>query len=165
MPVSCSHILPGKCNQCPTALEALVLEVPSSGPRVNVMALSPWEVPDWVAQVSYMGVENPYIQKTWIHDLMEVGIGMNMMLIHMAASTLNREEDSVEVVGRVAATYLQGGNQLMWDKWLIGLELTQFDTDAYALARMAEVLAVSYSVKRKSQLKVDKIGHWSRRVS
>jgi hypothetical protein len=62
---------------------------------------------------------------------MEAVKGMNMMLIHVAASTLNREEEGIEVVGRVAAMYLRGGNQLMWDEWWIGTELTQFDADAY----------------------------------
>jgi hypothetical protein len=43
-----SRVLPGKRNQCPTALEALALKVPSKGPRVDVVAIAPWEVPNWV---------------------------------------------------------------------------------------------------------------------
>jgi hypothetical protein len=62
--VTRSRVLPGKRNQHPTALEALALKVPSKGPKVNVMALAPWEVPNWVEHVSYMGMENPYIRKT-----------------------------------------------------------------------------------------------------
>jgi hypothetical protein len=61
MVVKCSHILPGKHNQCPTALEALALKVPSSGPKVDVAAIAPWEAPNWEAHVLYMGVETPYI--------------------------------------------------------------------------------------------------------
>jgi hypothetical protein len=53
--------LPGKCNQCPTALKALALKVPSSGPKVDMVALAPWEVPNWVKHVSHIGVENPYV--------------------------------------------------------------------------------------------------------
>jgi hypothetical protein len=56
-----SRVLPGKRNQHPTALEALTLKVPSSGPKVDVVALAPWEVPNWVEHVSYMGVENPCV--------------------------------------------------------------------------------------------------------
>jgi hypothetical protein len=43
MPVPRSHVLPGKHNQRPTVLEALALKVPSSGPKVDVMAVAPWE--------------------------------------------------------------------------------------------------------------------------
>jgi hypothetical protein len=39
----------------------LALRVPSSGPKVDIVMLAPWEVPNWVEQVSYMGVENPFI--------------------------------------------------------------------------------------------------------
>jgi hypothetical protein len=61
LPVPCSRVLPGKRNQRPTALEALAQKVPSEGPRVNVVAIAPWEVPNWVEHVSYMGVESPFI--------------------------------------------------------------------------------------------------------
>jgi hypothetical protein len=33
----------------------------------------------------------------------------------------------------------------MWHTWVVRLELTQFDADAYALARTVEVLASSYT--------------------
>jgi hypothetical protein len=55
----------GQRNQCPTALEALALKVPSDGPRVNHTAVSPWEVPNWVARTQYMGVVAPYVRKAW----------------------------------------------------------------------------------------------------
>jgi hypothetical protein len=61
LPVPRSRVLPGKCNQCPTALEALALKVPSEGLRVDIVAIAPWEVPNWVEHMSYMGVENPYV--------------------------------------------------------------------------------------------------------
>jgi hypothetical protein len=49
------------------------------------------------------------------------------------------------VVGGAAATYTRGGNPITWHSWVAGSELTQFDADAFALARTAEVLASSYS--------------------
>jgi hypothetical protein len=55
----------GRRNQCPTVLEALTLKVPSDGPRVDHTAISPWEVPNWVAQTWYMGVVAPYVRKAW----------------------------------------------------------------------------------------------------
>jgi hypothetical protein len=104
-----SRILPGKRNQRPTALEALALRVPSGGPKVDIAAVAPWEVPNWVEHVSYMGVENPCVRKTWIRDLTVAVKGTNTMIIHLAAATLNREVDGLGVVGGVAATYSRGG--------------------------------------------------------
>jgi hypothetical protein len=69
LPVPRSRVLPGKRNQRPTALEALALRVPSGGPKVDITAVTPWEVPNWVEHVAYMGVENPCVRKTWIRDL------------------------------------------------------------------------------------------------
>jgi hypothetical protein len=126
-------------------LEALALKVPSEGPKVDIVALAPWEVPNWVERVSYMGVENPCIRKTWIHNLTEAVKGTNTMLIHLATATLNREADGLGVVGGVAATYSRGGADVTSHNWVIGTELTQFDADAYVLARVAEVLAKCYT--------------------
>jgi hypothetical protein len=95
--------------------------------------------------MSYMGVENPYVQKAWIHDLMVVSLGTSTMLIHLAAATLNREAEGLDVVGRAAATYLRGGTDITCHDWVIGLELTQFNADAYVLARAAEVLAQCFT--------------------
>jgi hypothetical protein len=53
----------------PTVLEALAQRVPSWGPRVDVVAVSPWEVPNWVAHLTYMGVVRPHLRKAWIRDL------------------------------------------------------------------------------------------------
>jgi hypothetical protein len=57
----------------PTVLEALAQRVPSWGPRVDVVAVSPWEVPNWAANLTYMGVVRPHTRKAWIrgsHDLL-----------------------------------------------------------------------------------------------
>jgi hypothetical protein len=145
LPVPRSHVLPGKRNQRPTALEALALKVPSSGPKVDVMALAPWEVPNWVEHMSYMGVENPCVRKTWIQDLMVAVTGTSTMLVHLAAATLNREADGLGVVGGAAATYSRGGADITSHDWVIGTNLTQFDADVYVLARVAEVMAQCYT--------------------
>jgi hypothetical protein len=137
--------LPGKRNQRPTALEALALKVPSEGPKVDIVAIAPWEVPNWVEHVSYMGVENLYNRKAWIHNLTAVAPGTSTLLIHLAAATLNRETEGLDVVGSAAATYLRGGAEITSHDWVIGSELTQFDADTYVLARVAEVLAQCYT--------------------
>jgi hypothetical protein len=145
MVVARSLALPGKRNQRPTALEALALKVPSSGPKVDVAVLAPWEVPNWVDHVSYMGMETPYVRKAWIRDLTASSPGMSTMLIHVAAATCNREAEELGVVRGAAATYACGGNPITWHQWVAGSELMQFDADAYVLAQTAEVLASSYS--------------------
>jgi hypothetical protein len=145
LPVPRSRVLPGKCNQRPTALEALSLKVPSEGPRVDIVALAPWEVPNWVEQVSYMGVETPYVRKTWIRNLTEASPGTSTMLIHLVAATYNREAEELGVVGGMAATYLRGGADITSHDWVIGTELTQFDADTYVLARAVETLAQCYT--------------------
>jgi hypothetical protein len=61
LPVPRTCVLPGKRNQRPTVLEALALRVPSEGPKVDVAAIAPWEVPNWVEHVSYMDVETPCV--------------------------------------------------------------------------------------------------------
>jgi hypothetical protein len=134
-------------TQRPTALEALALKVPSSGLKVDIVALAPWEVPNWVEHVSYMGVENPCVRRTWIRDLMGVVKGTSTMLIHLAAATLNREAEGLGVVGGAAATYSRGGTDITSHDWVIRMDLTQFDADTYALARMAEVLAQCYTTE------------------
>jgi hypothetical protein len=145
MVVARSRALPGKRNQRPTALEALTLRVPSSGPKVDLTVLAPWEVPNWVDHVSYMGVETPYVRKTWIRDLTASSSDSSTMCIHVAAVTCNREAEELGVVGGAAATYARGGNPITWHLWAAGSELTQFDADAFALAQTAEVLASAYS--------------------
>jgi hypothetical protein len=147
LPVPQSRVLPGKRNQRPTALEALALRVPSRGPRVDVAAVAPWEVPNWVEHVSYMGVENPCVRKTWIRDLTVTVKGMNTMLIHLAAATCNREAEGLSMVGGAAATYSRGGAETTSHDWVIGSDLTQFDADAYVLARAAEVMAQCYTAE------------------
>jgi hypothetical protein len=110
MVVTRSLALPGKRNQCPTALEALALKVPSSGPKVDVVVLAPWEVPNWADHVLYMGVETPYVRKAWIRDLMASTLGTSTMLIHVAAATRNREAEELGVVGGAAATFTRGSS-------------------------------------------------------
>jgi hypothetical protein len=51
----------GWSTQRPTALEALAAQIPSDGPRVNVTSVPPWEVPNWVAHLSFMGVVSPCV--------------------------------------------------------------------------------------------------------
>jgi hypothetical protein len=135
----------GRWNQCPTVLEALALKVPSDGPRVNHTAVSPWEVPNWVVRLRYMGVVAPYLRKAWTQDLTALCKGMSIMICHMAAAVVSRCCSDLTVVGSVAATYSVGGSRPKVSAWSAGRNLTQFDADTYALARAAEEIMHTYT--------------------
>jgi hypothetical protein len=143
--VTCSSSVCGQRNQCPTALEALALQVPSDGPRVDHTAVSPWEVPNWVARTWYMGVVAPYVRKAWTRDLTASCEGMSIMITHTAAAVVTRHCGDLTVVGGAAATFSVGGSRPKVSAWLAGGNLTQFDADTYALARTAEEITHTYT--------------------
>jgi hypothetical protein len=87
--VTRSHAVRGQQIQCPTVLEALALKVPSDGPRVDHTVIGPWEVPNWVAQLRYMGVVAPYVRKAWTRDLTASCEGMSIMICHTAAAVVS----------------------------------------------------------------------------
>jgi hypothetical protein len=129
----------------PTVLEALAQRVPSWGPRVDVVAVSPWKIPNWVAHLTYMGVVHPHLRKAWIRDLTISCEGWNTLIIHTAACITPRVVAEPTVVSGAAAAYSVGNGPLNVHSWTIGSELTQFDADAYVIARTAETLAEYYT--------------------
>jgi hypothetical protein len=131
----------------PTVLEALARRVPSWGPRVDVVAVSPWEVPNWAAQLNYMGVVRPYLRRAWIWDLVSSGEEWNAVICHTAACITKRVVVDLTEVGGAACSYSVRGGPLNAHAWTIGSELTQFDADAFAIARSAETLANIYAVE------------------
>src|ERR1700677_1606878 len=106
-----SHAVLGRRNQPPTALEALAARVPSEGPRVDVTAVAPWEVPNWEAHTSYMGVTTPHLRKAWVRELTNTSLGSSRLIIHSAAVLTPREFGTEGLlVGRAAATFSLGGS-------------------------------------------------------
>jgi hypothetical protein len=79
---------------------------------------------------------------------------MSTLLIHLAAATHNRETEGLGVVGSAAATYSRGGVDITSHDWVIGTELTQFNADAYMLARAAEILAQCYTPEVAPPLRI-----------
>jgi hypothetical protein len=143
--VTRSSTVCGQRNQCPTVLEALALKVPSDGPRVDHTAVSPREVPNWVACTWYMGVVAPYVRKAWTRDLTTSCEGMSIMISHTAAVVVSRHCGDLTVVGGAAATFSIGGSRLKVSAWSAGGNLTQFNTDAYVLARAVEEITHTYT--------------------
>ena len=137
-------VVHGRRNQRPTVLEALAARVPSWGPRIDVTWIGPWEVPNWVARIQFMGVTTPTCRKAWIRDLTISCETLGMLLIHTAAKLVERTLDEPTVVGGAAAIFSIGGSPWMQSGWTIGSDLTQFDADAVALAKAVEVLVAFY---------------------
>jgi hypothetical protein len=135
----------GRSSQRPTALEALAARIPSDGPRVNVMSVPPWEVPNWVGHLSFMGVVSPWVRTAWTQDLTNSVEGLSILISHAAAVLSNRGQNDDQVAGGAAATFSVGGLPLSILGWSIGDRLTQFDADVFAIAKTAEALATYYT--------------------
>jgi hypothetical protein len=131
--------------QCPTALEALAARIPSDGLQVNVTSVPPWEVPNWAGLLSFMGVVSPWVRTAWTWDLTNSVEGLSILISHTAAILSNRGRNDEWVAGGAAATFSVGSSPLSILGWSIGDRLTQFDTDVFAIAKMAEALACYYT--------------------
>jgi hypothetical protein len=131
--------------QRPTALEALAAQIPSDGLRINIMSVPPWEVPNWVGQLSFMGIVSPWVRTAWTQDLTNSVEGLSILISHAAAVLSNRGWNDDQVASGVAATFSVGGSPLSILGWSIGDRLTQFDADVFAIAKTAEALACYYT--------------------
>jgi hypothetical protein len=96
-------------------------------------------------RLRYMGVVAPYLRKAWTRDLTASCEGMSIMISHMAAAVVSRRCGDLTVVGRAAATFSVGGSRPKVSAWSAGGNLTQFDADAYALARTVEEITHTYT--------------------
>jgi hypothetical protein len=85
------------------------------------------------------------VRKAWTWDLTASCEGMSIMITHMAAAVVSRHCGDLTVVGGAAATFSVGGSRPKVSAWSAGGNLTQFDADAYALARTAEEITSTYT--------------------
>jgi hypothetical protein len=92
-----------------------------------------------------MGVVAPYVRKAWTRDLTASCIGMSIMITHTAAAVVSQHCSDLTVVGGVAATFSVRGSRPKVSAWSAGGNLTQFDADAFALARAAEEITHTYT--------------------
>jgi hypothetical protein len=72
---------------------------------------------------------------------------MSIMITHTAAAVVTRHCSDLTVVGGAAATFSVGGSRPKVLAWSAGGNLTQFDADAYVLARTAEEITHTYTDK------------------
>jgi hypothetical protein len=136
----------GRSKQRPTALEALAARVPAEAPRTDVVAVAPWEVPDWGARCQLMGVTHPKQRKEWVDGLYSTITPSSGAIIRVASTVSNKGRPDNRVVGAAAAVLTQGGDRAELERsWCMGVEVTQFDVDVFALAKSAEWLASYYT--------------------
>ena len=137
----------GKSKQRPTVLEALARRVPSHRPKVDWTVIAPWEVPVWAAQMSHWGVTNPAARVEWVQSLVDIGLHSGVEVIFTAAKVTERDLEGTGeliLVGGASVVSQQGSNDPSTWKWTMGSETMQFDVNAFALAKAAEVLASTY---------------------
>jgi hypothetical protein len=94
-----------------------------------------------------MGVVRPYLCRAWIRDLVVSGEEWNAVICHTAACITKRVVVDLTEVGGAACSYSVRGGPINAQAWTIGSELTQFDADAFAIARAAETLANIFTVE------------------
>jgi hypothetical protein len=136
----------GRSKQRPTALEALGARVPAEAPRADIVAVAPWEVPNWGEQCQPMGVTHPKQQKEWVNELYSTITAPTGAIICVASTVSNKGRPDNQAVGAAAAVLMQGGDRAEMERsWCIGVEVTQFDVNVFALAKTAEWLASYYT--------------------
>ena len=148
VPTPVNRPQPKNISRRPTSLEALAARIPARGPRVDVTAIPPWEVPIWVDRVSYMGVINPRTRKRWTRDLHWSTEGMNIALVHVAATITNEGREDGKIVGGAAASVKLGtrwGERPTVGGWTLGEGVKQFDVDCFAIAKTIEALSIHFA--------------------
>ena len=121
------------------------------------MVIAPWEVPNWRAQTSYMGVCTPKKRLTWVQSLIELGDGLKNMYVFMAGVVRKQrweEGGDLAMVGGASLVSLSKEEDPPSSsfKWSVGEGLLQFDVDVEALAKAGEYLNVWFLDERPPPL-------------
>ena len=138
--------------QRPTALEALGERVPVQGPHADVVAVTPWEVPNWGAQVNHMGITTPQDCKAWVNDLYRSLPTSSASIISVAGTVSNKDWYDGWMVGGAAAVlnaHTEGITRTWTRQWALGTEVTQYDVDLFVLTKAAQWAAEFYETWEK----------------
>ena len=138
----------------PTALEALGKQVPFDGPKANIMAVPPWEVPNWGARLNHIGTGRPNARKEWVNDLYG-SLPISDLTIVMVAGTISKQGRYDDLmVGGAAATLTTGlGKEKIQRtrRWCLGAGVMQHDIDLFALANVAKWIDTYYTERNPPQ--------------
>jgi hypothetical protein len=158
LPTPIFSLPPSLVTRCPTALEALAARVPSDGPRVDVTAMAPWEVPFWRDKVKFIGVVNPYTRQAWTKDLHWSMEGLDLAVIHVAAMVSCEGCDDGKMVGGTAAVAIMGskvgetsrlpdeglGECVSWS-WSYSTDCLQFDVSCFGITKTIEAMTIYFT--------------------
>ena len=138
VPINC--VRQGSRKQRPTALKALASRVPVIGPKIDMTVIAPWEVPNWGAQTSIMGVCAPKKHLTWVQSLVELGDGLGNAYLFTAGAVHKwrwEEGGDLATVGgaSLVSLFKEYDPPSSSVKWSVGKGLLQFDVDVEVLAK------------------------------
>ena len=135
----------GHRNQCPTALKALAARVPFDALHADVVAVAPWEVPNWEASFTHMGPHMgrcpPQDRSRWVDELFERTTHPGTVIVTVAATVSSQGWFDNLMVGGAGATLTQwvdGSRRTFTNSWCFGTGVVQFDVECFALAKAAE---------------------------
>ena len=139
---------PRRSARRPTALEALGERVLFDGPRTDVMAVAPWEAPNWEARLNHMGPTRLNVRKEWVNDLYGSLPTSNLAIVTVAGTVSKQGRYDDLMVGGAAAiitTDLGGEKVQRTRRWCLGTGVVQHDADLFALANAAKWIDIYYT--------------------
>ena len=86
-------------------------------------------------------------RKEWVQSLVEIGLNSSTSVFFTTAKVTWRDVGDLTEVGGTSVVSLWGGEELHSLKWMVGSEVTQFNTNCFTLAKAAECLAKTYSAE------------------
>jgi hypothetical protein len=131
----------------PTALEALGARVPVEGLRSDVVAIPPWEVPNWRGRLTQLGVAFPNARAKWVEGLYKALPHGAIAVIRVDTAISDKDHYDDLMVGGAAAimTIYVGGSSQTWTRhWCLGTEVTHHDIAMHSLAKAVEWLIELY---------------------
>ncbi|KAH9007822.1 hypothetical protein EDB85DRAFT_2175145 [Lactarius pseudohatsudake] len=132
--------------QRPTALEALGARInPLLTERVDVVAIAPWEVPNWEAHVTYEGLADPNERKAYVNGLYALRHEQSTLIIRVAGTVSNRNRPDNLMVGGAAASLWQGEAEPRVRAWTLGTEVETTDVHLFGISKAAELISAEYS--------------------
>jgi hypothetical protein len=106
----------GLSKQRPTALEALGARVPAEAPRADVVAVAPWEVPDWGDRCQLMGTTHPKQRKEWVDGLYSTIPTSSGAIIRVASTVSNKGRPDNRCYVTAGTFTRRGLSRLPYDK-------------------------------------------------
>jgi hypothetical protein len=101
----------GCSTQRPTALEALGARVPAGAPRTDIVAMAPWEVPDWGVRLQFLDRTHPAQRREWVDGLYGTVTPSTGAIIRVVGMISNKDHSDNWMVGACTAVLSQGGDR------------------------------------------------------